>query len=83
MKIKVPGKQHLQGTSKKTGNPYNFIQIHHVAPARGVDGVAARTFSLDPSLMPYDAIRVDSEYNVEFDQGGYVVSFLPLNTPVK
>jgi len=25
MKIKVTGKAHLQGTSKRTGNPYDFI----------------------------------------------------------
>lgn len=78
MKIKVIGKQHLQGTSKKTGNPYNFIQIHHVSPARGVVGLAARTFSLDPNFMLFDDIKVDAEYDVDFDQGGYVVSFRPV-----
>ena len=33
MKIKVVGKAHLQGTSKKTGNSYDFIQIHYPDPA--------------------------------------------------
>lgn len=78
MRIKVIGKQHLQGTSKRTNNPYNFIQIHHVSPARGVEGLAARTFSLDPNLMLFDDIKVDAEYDVDFDQSGYVVSFLPV-----
>ncbi len=27
MKIKVGGKAHLAGTSKKTGKPYDFIQV--------------------------------------------------------
>ena len=83
MKIKVIGKQHLQGTSKKTGNPYNFIQIHHVSPARGVEGMAARTLSLAPNFMLFDDTRVNGEYDVEFNQGGYVISFLPCNSPVK
>jgi len=43
MKITVIGKAHLQGTSKKTGNPYNFIQLHYNGPARNVVGLAAMT----------------------------------------
>lgn len=41
MKIKVNGKAHRVGTSKKTGNPYDFIQLHFTAPDRGVDGLAS------------------------------------------
>mgnify|MGYP001040558305 CR=1 FL=1 len=48
MRIKVIGKAHLKGTSKRTGNPYDFIQIHYNGPAFGVEGVAACTLSLDP-----------------------------------
>lgn len=29
MKIKLIGKAHLKGTSKKTGNPSDFIQVHY------------------------------------------------------
>lgn len=83
IKIKVIGKKRLQGTSKKTGNPYNFIQIHHISPARGVEGMAARTFSLAPNFMLFDDTWVNGEYDVEFNQGGYVISFLPCNAPVK
>lgn len=75
MKIKVIGKAHLEGTSKRTGNSYNFHQIHYNAPARGVEGVAAKTLSLEPSQVSYASIQVGGEYQVEFDERGYVVSF--------
>ena len=75
MKIHVEGKAHLEGTSKRTGKDYNFNQIHYLSPARGVDGLAAQTLTLDPKLYPIETIRVGADYNVEFDRNGYVVSF--------
>ena len=47
MKIRVIGRSHLQGTSKKTGRPYDFIQVHN-GKAFGVEGLAALTLFLDP-----------------------------------
>lgn len=79
MKIKVIGKAHLQGVSKKTGNPYDFIQVHFNGPARGVEGLAAQTVSLDPSQFPFANIIIGCDYTVEFDQRGYPVEFLPLS----
>ena len=79
MKIKVYGKAHLEGTSKKTGNVYNFNQVHYLGPARGVEGLAALTISLDPAVHPIDSIRVNEDYIVEFDNRGYVVTFEPVN----
>jgi len=78
MKIAVIGKAHLQGTSKKTGNPYDFIQLHYNGPARNVVGLAAMTLSLAPSMVRYDAIMVPGDYNVEFDNRGYPVAFAPV-----
>jgi len=75
MKIKVYGKAHLEGTSKKTGNPYNFNQVHYLGKARGVEGQAALTLALDPGDYPFVSIVVGEEYNVEFDNRGYVVDF--------
>ena len=77
MKIAVIGKAHLEGTSKKTGKPYNFNQLHYIGKARGVEGDAALTLSLDPAMYPLDSIVVGNEYVVDFDQRGYVVSFVP------
>ena len=51
MKIHVVGKAHLAGTSKKTGKPYDFIQLHYLGRARGIIGDAALTASLDPHIM--------------------------------
>ncbi len=75
MKINVIGKAHSQGTSKRTGNSYNFIQVHYNGPARNVVGLAAMTLSLDPSMVPFDSIVVPGDYNVEFDNRGYPVTF--------
>ena len=74
MKIMVEGKAHLEGTSKRTGKDYNFNQIHYLAPARGVEGLAAQTISVDPKMYPIETIRVGSTYDVEFDRNGYVVA---------
>ena len=54
MRIKVIGKARLSGTSKKTGKPYDFVQIHYTGKARGVDGLAAITLSLDPRDYPLE-----------------------------
>lgn len=79
MKIKVIGKAHLKGTSRRTGNPYDFIQVHYNSPAQGVEGIAALTVNLNPSQVNYDSIAVSGEYNVEFDQRGYPVVFAPVS----
>ena len=77
MKIMVYGKAHLEGVAKKTGNPYNFNQVHYLGKARGVVGQAALTLALDPFDYPIERIEVGKEYNVEFDNRGYVVDFAP------
>ena len=78
MKIKVYGKAHLEGTSKRTGKPYNLNQIHYLSPARGVDGLAAQTAMLDPALYPFADIQVGADYNIGFDNHGYPVEFYPV-----
>lgn len=78
MRIKVYGKSHLEGVAKKTGNPYNFNQVHYLGKARNVEGLAAQTLALDPFDYPIDHIEVGREYDVEFDNRGYVVGFVPV-----
>ena len=78
MKIKVYGKAHLEGTSKKTGRDYNFNQVHYLGVSRGVEGQAALTMSLDPSQFPYADIKVGEDYKVEFDNRGNPVEFTPV-----
>lgn len=78
MKIKVLGKAHMEGVSKKTGNPYNFNQIHYLGKARGVEGQAALTATLDAVAFPISSIVVGADYNLEFDNRGGVVDFTPI-----
>lgn len=78
MKIKVLGKAHMEGVSKKTGNPYNFNQIHYLGKARGVEGQAALTATLDAVAFPIGSIVVGADYNLEFDNRGGVVDFTPI-----
>ena len=77
MRIKVYGKAHLEGVAKKSGNPYNFNQVHYLGKAHGVEGQAALTLALDSFDYPIDCIEVGREYDVEFDNRGYVVAFAP------
>ena len=75
MKIKVIGKAHREGTSRRTGNEYNFNQVYYNGPDRGVEGLAALSLNLDPSLIPFADIKVGGEYEVDFGPRGYVVGF--------
>lgn len=79
MKIKVIGKAHLSGTAKKTGKPYDFVQVHYNGKARGVDGLAAMTLALNPKEHPLESITVGADYNVDFDNRGYPVEFTPVS----
>lgn len=78
MKITVIGKAHMQGTSKKTGNPYNFIQLHYNGPARNVVGLGAMTVNIDPSMACFDSILIPGDYLIEFDNKGFPVEFSPV-----
>ncbi len=78
MKIKVIGKAHREGVAKKTGNPYNFNQVHFTGPERGVEGLAAQILNLDPAIFPYEDIKLNVDYDVEFNARGYVVGFAPV-----
>lgn len=60
MKIRVVGKTRKTGTSKKTGNPYDFIELHYLGRAPKVIGEAALTLILDPTQYPYETITVNA-----------------------
>lgn len=75
MKIKVFGKQHLSGVSKKTGKKYDFIQLHCLVPQRGVEGEAAKVISVSPSVVDYASIALGKTCAIELDFDGRVVSF--------
>lgn len=77
MKIKVYGKQHLSGVSKKTGKNYDFIQLHCLVPQRGVEGEAAKVISVSPSVVDYASIALGKICSIELDFDGRVVSVSP------
>lgn len=74
MRLRIFGKLHRVGTSKSTGKPYDFIEIHYSAPARFVEGQAAKTKTIDSTMMAYEAIIVPGDYEVEFDGDGAIIS---------
>lgn len=78
MKVKVIGKRHMQGTSKKSGAPYNFYEIHYTANLSGIEGEFAGSISIQPSQSPYCDAVVGSMYNLEFDRNGYLMDFSPI-----
>ena len=75
MKIKVIGKARREGTSRKTGNKYNFNQVHYNGPDRCVEGLAALTLNRDTFLISFADIKIGGEYEVDFGPRGYVVGF--------
>lgn len=79
MKIKVIGKQHMEGKSKKTGNDYNFNVVYYIG--REDDRVVGKhgcQVNLDPDMIPFHEIMVDGTYDVEFGPRNRVVSFVPV-----
>lgn len=77
MKAKVVGKLRRTGVGKTSGKPYDFIELHYVAPDRDVTGEAACTTTMDPGVFPYESI-VPGVYNVEFDRKGRLIALTPV-----
>ena len=52
---KLVGFRHFNGTSKKTGNQYDFFQCHFLKPldnsSGNADGYECQTFSINPELF--------------------------------
>lgn len=79
MKIKVIGKQRMCGTSKKTGNEYDFNIVFYVGKEDDrVIGQHGCQINLDPSMMSFNDIEVGAAYDVEFGPRNRVVSFTPV-----
>lgn len=79
MKIKVIGKQRMCGTSKKTGNDYDFNIVFYVGKEDDrVIGQHGCQINLDPQMIDFASIAVDGLYDVEFGARGRVVGFTPV-----
>lgn len=73
MKIKIVGKIHREGTSSKSGRPYNINTLHCLGPGRGVEGQAVMTITVDGHDYPYDHFRIGGEYIADFDVSGTLI----------
>jgi hypothetical protein len=62
MKVNVIGKNHISGTSKKTGKPFDLNVVHITCKKNGVDGLAAENIMLDPKTYPIEGIQVVKPY---------------------
>lgn len=75
MIIKVIGKQHRAGTSKKTGKPYDFSEVYFLGENRYVEGQIGMSCTVDPSQVPFSQIVLGAEYVAEFGPSGYLETF--------
>ena len=76
MNITIVGKNHRVGISK-TGKNYDFIEVHFVAPARGVIGQAAQTLTMGPEVFPFESLAPGA-YDAQFDNRGNLLSLAPV-----
>lgn len=79
MKIKVIGKEHMEGVSKKSGNSYNFIVVYFISDCQEGRGVGKKgdSLMLDPTFFNFHSIAINQEYEVTYGRYGKVEGFLP------
>ena len=77
MKINVVGKEHAEGTSKKTGKAYSLNIVYYTAVKTGVNGMIAERAALSAADFGFDTIQVGKAYNLEYDNRGFVSDFYP------
>lgn len=75
MKVRVVGKEKMEGTSKKTGNPYNGSLVHIAFAKPRCEGNGVESLFVDNSLAKYENIRVDKLYDLDRDGRGYILAF--------
>lgn len=77
MVIKLFGKVHRKGTSKKSGEPYDFIELHMAAPKSGVIGEGAERKIVDGTFCNFDKLTL-GVYDADFDADGNLLSLKPV-----
>ena len=80
MNLKIYGKAHIQGKSKKTGKDVDFYVVHLLMPDPNIEGMAAVQKTVNPSLIKYENIIVNQYYDIEPDFNGNIISFKPSKT---
>lgn len=77
MVVQIAGKVRRSGTSRKTGNTYDFGVIYFLAPARGVEGRAAYEKLIDLGQIDFDKLLVNQHYELELDLNGNITNLIP------
>lgn len=77
MKVFVLGKEHISGTSRKTGKAFDSNIVHVSYTKNGVEGHTVESIWLDPKSFPLKDIVVGENYSVDRDQRGFVCGFEP------
>lgn len=75
MKVTVIGKEMMSGTSKKTGQPYEATIAHVQYKKSKCEGFAVDNVWIDSSLCPAYDIEVGSNYDLDRDGRGFIISF--------
>lgn len=77
MKVNVVGTRKRSGTSKKTGNPYNCVDLFFTYPASGCVGLMAgekALFDSDLETFPViNTIKPGDIVNLDYGPTGYLV----------
>ncbi len=77
MLVKLFGKIRRKGTSKKTGDPYDFIELHMAVQKRGVTGESAERKIVDGGFCDFDKLAL-GVYDADFDADGNLLSLKPV-----
>lgn len=72
MIVKVLGKQHMGGTSRRTGKDYDFDVYYVSYLDRYVEGEAVKQLSVDPRVYPFRDVVVGGDYNFSLGFNGSV-----------
>ena len=74
-KAQLLGYSKMQGTSKKTGKPYDGYMFHIAHTENNVEGYAAHQIYVDSSILEADAVPIkigaDYIFNYETSFNGY------------
>lgn len=74
MIIELVGRRYCKGTSRDTGERYEYTKIYYLDSERGVDGRIGKEKNIYPEQLAPDKLVVGQCYDIEFNDKGYVRS---------
>lgn len=79
MIVQFVGYVRRSGVSKKSGNDYDFVEIHFIKDNPSFTGRETATKTVRPSF-PYDKLVPNMHYDFSFDDRGNLSSAVPAKT---